>query len=839
MTDVVAVLLGAAARGAIVLVVALVLTSLLHRRPAATRHAIWAGAIAAQLLFVVLALWGPRWHVPVPEALRPLVPEATVTTVSSQSRDEYSAPAPATRVDVPPTSPRAAAPAPLPATATTASPSSPSVNPAPSAASVPAPAPSVGVSLRTMLIALWALGAFAVLLRLAAGTFIVARLARRGARIDDGGWLSLAQRLANTLRIQRPLILLRGDRLGVPVTWGIVYPIVLLPEDADEWTEERRRYVLVHEMAHVKRLDALTQLLGQFALALFWFNPLVWIANRRLQLEREHACDDYVLRHGTQPSTYAADLLDMVQALGTPAHRAAQPAFAALAMARRSEFEGRMLSILDPVLDRHPLDRGRTLMSAVATLFLVVPLAALQPIRPTPQSSASTSHSDTASATRSTSQSRSETQSQSQRGNIRVTDSSWSAPKDGPLAKSLGSLDSARATLGTKVAALDTARAGVIETISGDDDSCDQLRFGDKNASFHMHDNVDGQSKRSLRMLNISRDHCVQATIQGRFTTSPAEDRITSLSFGGMALFRERAPGSDRAVMIQRATGGADALDIQFRLNGANAPFDADAQRWLAGILPEILAEASIDVEPRVARWRAEGGTDAVLRHIAALRSSSAKRSHYEVLLAEHLPAAELQQVVVQAGGDVASSSDLRAVLSRAATQSRTGVAGSALETSIAKVASSTDRAAVLEAFGQTDDRDQLLAVMRVAATVPSSTDKANLVSALLPRYLGRNDAALRDAFFRTLLTIPSSTDKANVLEEAIPFAVKSNEVALAIIAADTTVPSSTDRSNVLIALAGRGAIRTPAARDAYLHAVQGIPSSTDMRNALEALTKH
>ncbi|MEO5814153.1 MAG: M56 family metallopeptidase [Gemmatimonadaceae bacterium] len=46
----------------------------------------------------------------------------------------------------------------------------------------------------------------------------------------------------------------------------------------------------------MKRLDALTQLAGQLALALFWFDPLVWVANRRMQLEREHACDDYVLR---------------------------------------------------------------------------------------------------------------------------------------------------------------------------------------------------------------------------------------------------------------------------------------------------------------------------------------------------------------------------------------------------------------------------------------------------------------------------------------------------------------------------------------------------------------
>jgi beta-lactamase regulating signal transducer with metallopeptidase domain len=835
MQEVVTVLLGAAARGAIVLVAALALTSLLRRRPAAVRHAIWVGAIAVQLLLPVLALWGPHWRVAVPDALRPLVPEASVVTASRQSRDEYSVPTSRTPADVTPI-PQRDRPAPsvsTPSTSTTA---------ASYAASVPAP--SAGVSLRTLLIALWTLGAAAVLLRLAAGTIIVARLARRGARIDDGGWLSLAQRLANTLRIQRPLILLRGNRLGVPVTWGIVYPIVLLPDDADEWSEERRRYVLVHEMAHVKRLDALTQLLGQLALAVFWFNPLVWIANRRLQLEREHACDDYVLRHGTQPSTYAADLLQMVQSLGTPAHRSAQPAFAALAMARRSEFEGRMLSILDPVLDRHPLNRGRTFMSAIATLLLVVPLAALQPIRPTPQSSASATHADSASASRNASA------AQSQGRNITVADSTWKATSDSPLGRSVQKLDSARAALGRKLASMDTVRARVegdagasIETISGrgsDDDSCDQLKFGDSNASFHLHDSVDDHSGRSLRLLNITRDHCIQAMIQGRFTVSPTEDRITTLSPGSTAIFRERAPGADRAVTITPAAQGSDAVRVQYRFNEANAPFDDAAQRWLAGILPEVLAEASFNVEPRVARWRAEGGTDAVLRHLAQLRSSGAKRSHYEALLDQKLPAAEVARVVAQAGKDIPSSGDLRAVLSKAAPQTRAGsVAGSTLETAIGAVAGSSDRTAVIEAFGQTDDRDQLLAVMRAAGTIPSSADKANLMSALAPRYLGRNDAALRDAWFKTVITIPASSHLASVLDDVIPFAVKSNDVALAIIEADRKVPASSDKANVLIALAERGAIRTPAARDAYLRVAQEIPSSSDMRSTLEALTRH
>src|SRR3954464_4482799 len=73
-------LIDAAVRGAIVLLVALALTTLLRRRSAATRHAIWVGAIAAQLLLLVLSVWGPRWRVATPEPVSVLVPVAEVET---------------------------------------------------------------------------------------------------------------------------------------------------------------------------------------------------------------------------------------------------------------------------------------------------------------------------------------------------------------------------------------------------------------------------------------------------------------------------------------------------------------------------------------------------------------------------------------------------------------------------------------------------------------------------------------------------------------------------------------------------------------------------------------
>jgi beta-lactamase regulating signal transducer with metallopeptidase domain len=667
-------------------------------------------------------------------------------------------------------------------------------------------------SLARVLLVLWALGVAVVLLRLAVGTAIVARLARRGHRVDDGGWLSLAQRLATALRIDRPLTLMRGDRLGVPVTWGVVYPVVLLPEDADEWPEERRRYVLVHEMAHVKRLDALTQLVAQLALALFWFDPLLWIAVRRMQLEREHACDDYVLRHGIQPSRYAADLLEMVQALGTPAHRTAQPAFAALAMARRSEFEGRMLSILDPVLDRHPLHRGRTLMGALASLLLIVPLAALQPYRASTPSRAVAASAQSAGASRSTASPR--------------LDSRGIAPAD-----------AAASTASSSPASVSRASS------TQDDDSCDEYRAGDASqTSFHMHADDDG-AHQTIRFLDFDRSHCRQASITGKIVTTADESRIVALTPVGTAraYFRERTGRSDREVtFVYRDGTDARTLAPSYRVNGAEAAYDEEAQRWFAEFLPRVLAEAAINVAPRVARWRVQEGVDGALRHIAELRGSSAKRAHYEVLLENNrLSGAELEHLVRQAGKNVASSSDLRAVLSKAAEQqNRTGVRASTLEEAMGAVPSSSDLTAVLLAFAETNDRDQLLAVARTALKIPSSSDLARLLVDVAPRYLERNDAALRDAYFKAAAIVPSSSDLSRVLENAVSYATRSPEVARAVIATSEAVPSSSDRSRVLVTLASTGSVKGKTLRDAYLKAAGGIGGSEDMHHALEALTR-
>lgn len=97
-------------------------------------------------------------------------------------------------------------------------------------------------------------------------------------------------------RLKRPLAVRQSDRIGAPLTYGLLRPVILMPKSTDWDDETALQYVLAHEYVHVRRLDAGTKVLLAAALCLHWFNPLVWVlyflANRDLEL----SCDEAVLR---------------------------------------------------------------------------------------------------------------------------------------------------------------------------------------------------------------------------------------------------------------------------------------------------------------------------------------------------------------------------------------------------------------------------------------------------------------------------------------------------------------------------------------------------------------
>jgi TonB family protein len=215
------------------------------------------------------------------------------------------------------------------------------------------PAPQHPFSIAEIATALWILGALLLALRLAVKSLQFRRIVRATKPVETA-W---------------PVRILRSPRIPGPLVAGILRPTILLPEDSVMWGSARRRAVLAHELAHIRRHDPAILLMAHIATVVYWFHPLCWLAAARLRMETERACDDAALRIGLRPSGYAGQLLDLAR-LFNP-----QPA---IPMATTSHLESRVKSILDPLVNRSLAARRTWLAAALITAAVVAPLTVLR-----------------------------------------------------------------------------------------------------------------------------------------------------------------------------------------------------------------------------------------------------------------------------------------------------------------------------------------------------------------------------------------------------------------------------------------------------------------------------
>jgi beta-lactamase regulating signal transducer with metallopeptidase domain len=232
---------------------------------------------------------------------------------------------------------------------------------------------AIAVPWTTWLVIVWLAGAVFVLGHLLLGYVSLCLLQRRCARISERGWDELLKHLCRELQVGSPVQLLSSPLRTMPMTWGLLRTRLLLPQQAETWPREQRRSVLLHELGHVRRRDCAAQLLAQIACALYWFNPLVWVGWRRMQIERERACDDLVLNTGAKASAYAQHLLDSASSM--PVLRFVG---AAVAMARPSTLEERLRAILDARRNRGSLTVGSVMATILLLAAVIVPVAAIK-----------------------------------------------------------------------------------------------------------------------------------------------------------------------------------------------------------------------------------------------------------------------------------------------------------------------------------------------------------------------------------------------------------------------------------------------------------------------------
>ncbi len=226
---------------------------------------------------------------------------------------------------------------------------------------------------KTWLAGLWAFGLITSLGGLGWGIWRVRRATSRAEDWDPGRCLLMTLGAPSRMKVK-----VSPEGAG-PLIWGFWRPVVVLPAAAREWTGERLRVVLGHELTHVRRHDCAVHLAAAFCASLHWCNPLAWWVLRRLLREAEHACDDSMLEAAGGGTPYAEHLL-AVAADGRAI------ASVAPSMARPSALRQRVAAVLDASVSRRPLSQRVKLLAGAAALALGLPVALAQVNDETPKS---------------------------------------------------------------------------------------------------------------------------------------------------------------------------------------------------------------------------------------------------------------------------------------------------------------------------------------------------------------------------------------------------------------------------------------------------------------------
>jgi TonB family protein len=186
--------------------------------------------------------------------------------------------------------------------------------------------------------------------------------------------LRLKNSILAEMNIDRYVPLVFSPDVSTPEVVGYIYQTMIFPEYTRQWSTESLQMALIHEAAHIKRHDTMRYLIGSIAVSLYWFNPLVWFCRKKLMIDADMVCDDFVLNVGFEPHSYATNLLEIAREIGQK--RLVLPV--GVHMSRKSKLEERLMSIMSN--RRRKVSIGRTILIAgvILSAIIIIPLSGMQ-----------------------------------------------------------------------------------------------------------------------------------------------------------------------------------------------------------------------------------------------------------------------------------------------------------------------------------------------------------------------------------------------------------------------------------------------------------------------------
>ena len=730
---------------------------------------------------------------------------------------------------------------------------------------------------------LWALLSLVMLARLAAGYRELRRL-KSGARPASDRWELRLRRLCAINGVRRQTRLLISSQIAGPVSLGFFDPAILIPRAfLDTLLDAELDHIVMHELAHLLRRDDWTNLAQRLIEAVLPIQPAVYWLGHRMSLEREMACDDWVIAATGTAKPYAASLTKVAEL----SQFGPAGILAAGAAGNRSELLRRVHHMLDRTRNAAPKLVLGPLVAAVAAVAGLIYLGARAPqmvaFAQNPTNENSRQELTVPKAPKAPNSLHAPVAPIAALGSgmplavhASLTPIGLLTASASPAAQGPTSPLAPPAPLAPSSPLSPMAPQAPLAAVASQQSGETHMEFRTQNGWTSLKVKIDG----AIEFTDD--DHDVKSlSPNGRFT----------LEEGGWLYGRGYDVRAD-------ATGN---LTKSYSVGRTSKPLDDEGRAWLGRLLPQVIRDTGIAAGPRVTRILRQGGPPAVIAEIGLIHSDGSKRIYLEQLFSqatlnteqlkdcskliqgissdgdkaqvlitvdEKYFTGDLRPYLFDAAQSISSDGDKRRVLSDIVkkdagnTESLVRAARAAKHISsdgdkaevlveiadpyrandelhmvyfeaVNSISSDGDHARVLSKLLQAhgDDSDALARVLRSAEKISSDGDKARVLREAVSSY--RDDQALRKAFFDAANSISSDGDHQQVLVTLAHRQGIGTDTLGGIANSAQRISSDGDKAHVLVDLAGAN---IEPARDAFFAAADSIHSDGDRSRVLTAL---
>jgi beta-lactamase regulating signal transducer with metallopeptidase domain len=661
---------------------------------------------------------------------------------------------------------------------------------------------------------LWGVMTLLLLARLGASYQLLRRLKSGAVACPDSGRARLMDLCAmNGVRRQTRLLI--SEEIAAPMSLGFFRPVILIPRSLiDSLSEAELNHIVLHEMAHLLRFDDWTNLAQKLIEALLPVQPAVFWLGRRMSLEREMACDDWVIAATGTARPYAASLTKVAELSGW--ERAG--ILAAGAAGNRSQLFRRVHHMLDRTRNAAPrLSFGTVAVALVVVAALIyegarapqmiafaqnttdenghtalhlplAPMAPLAPLAPVAPLAPLASPSSPAAAA-------------ALAPGAPLAPVGQSAPLSPP---------SPMAPLAPSAPLSPMAPLAPMAGVSAQ-----------QNGETHTH------------MVYQNGMTSVDLKIDGVIEFTDDDRDVKSLSPNGYFRLEEGSWFSGRKYEVKADAAGK--LTKSYSVGMHEKPIDDEGRAWLGKELPQMIRDTAIGAGPRLARILRQGGPQAALTEIALIHSDGSRRVYLELLFSQvQLNTAQLEDAakLIQ---EISSDGDKAHVIIAVDSKYFTPDLRPRLFQAVESISSDGDKRKVLSDIAQKDGKspETLVGVARAAHHISSDGDKAEVLIEIADHY-GASDE-LRIAYFEAVNSISSDGDHARVLSKLLVGHGSDRDTMVRTLRSAAQISSDGDKARVLIEAASSYA-EDESERRAFVEAANSISSDGDHQRVLVAL---